>query len=81
LSPFSRQRTQTGKGEGKGDPEEIVTMITNHSQGWRDRSCHCAPPIGEIEPTARLPALSQPMVDHAETEGDIAVLPLPGFAS
>jgi hypothetical protein len=56
-------------------------MITNHSQGWRDRPCHWAPLIGEIEPTGRLPALSHPMVDHAETEGDIAALPLPGFAS
>ncbi|MHA6767675.1 hypothetical protein [Sphingobium ummariense] len=56
-------------------------MITNHSPGWRDRPCHWAPPIGEIEPTVRLPALPHPMVDHAETECDIAVLPLPDFAS
>ncbi len=56
-------------------------MITNYSQGWRDRPCHWAPPIGEIEPTVRLPVLSRPMVDLALSEGDIAVLPLPGFAS
>jgi len=56
-------------------------MITNHSQGWQDRPCHWAPPIGEIEPTARLPALAYPIRDAALTEGDIAALPLPDFAS